>query len=184
MILPIYVYGQSVLRKVADEIDQKHEGLSTFIRNLWDTMYKCDGLGLAAPQVGKSIRLFVIDGAALAEDDASMTDFKQAFLNAKIIEREGEEWAFTEGCLSLPTLREEVYRPSKIRIQYYDENWQFHDEYFDGLKARIIQHEYDHIEGLLFVDHIPAIRRQLIKGKLTAISKGKVNVSYKIKTAK
>ena len=184
MILPVYVYGQPILRKVAIDIDKNYEGLSEFIADLWETMYKSDGVGLAAPQVGKSIRLFVIDASGFEEDDPLAKDFKKAFLNARITEREGEEWAFTEGCLSIPTIREEVYRPAKIRMEYYDENWQFHDEYFEGIPARIIQHEYDHIEGLLFIDHISPIRRRLIRGKLTAISKGKVDISYKIKIAK
>lgn len=181
MILPVYVFGSPVLRKVAVDIDKNYEGLETFMADLWETMYKSDGLGLAAPQVGKSIRMFVIDGAPLAEDDATLKDFKKIFINAHITERTGDEWAFTEGCLSIPNIREEVYRPSKIRIEYYDENWQFHDDYFDGIAARIIQHEYDHLEGLMFIDKISPLRRRLLMGKLTAISKGKVDVNYKIK---
>jgi peptide deformylase len=181
MVLPVYVYGWPLLRKVAVDIDKNYEGLETFMADLWETMYKSDGLGLAAPQIGKSIRMFVIDAAPLAEDDPTLSEFKKIFINAKITERLGDEWAFTEGCLSIPNIREEVYRPDKVRIEYYDENWQFHDEYYEGVRARIIQHEYDHLEGKLFIDHISAIRRRLIMGKLTAISKGKVDVNYKIK---
>ncbi|HEY4788965.1 MAG TPA: peptide deformylase [Bacteroidales bacterium] len=184
MILPIYVYGQPVLRKVAVDITKDYEGLNQFIQDLWETMYKSDGIGLAAPQVGKSIRVFVIDGSPLEEDDPNLKDFKKAFINAKIIERSGDEIPFTEGCLSIPNIREEVLRPPKVRIQYYDENWQYHDDYFEGIAARIVQHEYDHLEGIMFVDHISAIRRSLLKSKLTAISKGKVDVAYKIKPIK
>lgn len=181
MILPVYVYGSPVLRKVAADIKKDHPGLNTFINNMFDTMYNSDGIGLAAPQVGQSIRLFVIDGTPLQEDDPALKDFKKVFINAHITEKEGEEWPFTEGCLSIPNIREEVYRPSKVRMQYYDENWDFHDETFEGIAARIIQHEYDHLEGLLFIDKIPALRRKLISGRLTAITRGKVDVAYKIK---
>lgn len=184
MILPIYVYGSPVLRKVAVDVQKDYPGLDTFIADLWETMYKSDGLGLAAPQVGKSIRIFVIDGSPLEEDDPTLSDFKKTFINARIVERDGDEWPFTEGCLSIPNIREEVQRPFRVRLQYYDEQWQFHDEYFDGIRARIIQHEYDHLDGIMFVDHISAIKRRLIAGKLTAISKGKVDVAYKIKTPK
>lgn len=181
MTLPVYVYGSPVLRKIAVDITKDFPGLSTFISNMFDTMYNSDGIGLAAPQVGQSIRLFVIDGTPLEEDDPQLKDFKRIFINAKIVERTGEEWPFTEGCLSIPNVREEVYRPESIRIQYYDEQWQFHDETYNGIAARIIQHEYDHLEGLLFIDKIPALRRKLLNGRLTAITRGKVDVSYKIK---
>lgn len=184
MILPIYVYGSPVLRKVAVDITKDYEGLDKFLADLWETMYKSDGIGLAAPQVGKAIRIFVIDGTPMAEDDPGVADFKQTFINAHIIEREGDEWAFTEGCLSIPNIREEVYRPARVRIQFYDENWQFHDKYYEGIAARIIQHEYDHLEGIMFVDHLSAIRRKLLSGKLNAITKGKVDVTYKIKFPK
>ena len=184
MNLPIYVYGQPILRKVAVDITKDYPGLSKFIEDMWETMYKSDGVGLAAPQVGKSIRLFVIDGAPLDEDDPGLKDFKHTFINARITERNTEEVPFTEGCLSLPTIREEVMRPSRVRIEYYDENWQFHDEYIEGVAARIVQHEYDHLDGKMFVDHISTIRRTLLKSKLTAISKGKVEVAYKIKALK
>lgn len=184
MILPIYVYGSPVLRKVATDITKDYEGLDNFIRDLWETMYKSDGVGLAAPQVGKSIRIFVIDGSPMEEDDPKLKDFKKTFINARILEREGDEVPFTEGCLSIPNIREEVQRPAKVRIQYYDENWQFHDDVFEGIAARIIQHEYDHLDGIMFVDHLSTIKRRLLAGKLTAISKGKVEVTYKIKFPK
>ena len=184
MNLPIYVYGQPILRKVAVDIKKDYPGLTQFIADLWETMYKSDGIGLAAPQVGKSIRIFVIDGAPLAEDDPTLSGFKHTFINARITERNADEVPFTEGCLSLPNIREEVLRPSKVRVEYYDENWQFHDEYVEGIAARIVQDEYDHLDGKLFVDHISALRRTLLKSKLTAISKGKVDVAYKIKALK
>jgi peptide deformylase len=184
MILPVFVYGSPVLRKKAVDIDKDYEGLSSFIANLWETMYHADGIGLAAPQLGKSIRMFVIDASPLEDDDPTLKDFKKIFINAQILEREGEPWTYTEGCISIPNIREEVNRPSKVHIQYYDENWQFHDEYFEGIPARIIQHEYDHLEGILFVDLISPLKRKLIKGKLLSITKGKVDVKYKIKAPK
>jgi peptide deformylase len=184
MTLPIYVYGSPVLRKVAEDIDQEYPGLPQLISDMFETMYKSDGVGLAAPQVGKSIRLFVVDGTPFEEDEPTMKDFRKAFINAHIVERTGEEVVFSEGCLSLPNLREEVLRPSKVRIQYYDEQWIHHDEYFEGLKARVIQHEYDHLDGLLFVDRISGLKRKLLNGKLMSITKGKIDVSYKIKLPK
>ena len=183
-MLPIYVYGSPVLRKVAVDIDKNYEGLDHFISELWETMYKSDGVGLAAPQVGKSIRVFVIDGSPLEEDDSTLKDFKKVFINAHMVEQTGDEWSFVEGCLSIPNIREEVYRPSQIKINYYDENWQYHEDTFDGIKARIIQHEYDHLEGVLFVDKISPLKRRLIGSKLLSITKGKVDVSYKIKLPK
>lgn len=184
MVLPIFVYGSPVLRKVSEEIPRDLPNLQSFIEDMWETMYKSDGIGLAAPQVGRNIRMFVIDGSAMADDDPSMGDFRKTFINARIVNREGDDWIFNEGCLSLPNIREDISRPEKITIEYYDEHFNFHREDFDGLKARIIQHEYDHLEGVLLVDHISAIKRKLLAGKLNAISKGKVDVSYKIKATK
>lgn len=184
MIYPIVVYGSPVLRKVAKEIDEDFPQLNEFISEMWETMYYSDGLGLAAPQVGKSIRLFVIDGAPLEEDDASLKDFKKVFINAKLIEKSGENITLNEGCLSIPLLREDVIRPSKIRIEYYDENFNFHDEWFEGMAARVIQHEYDHTEGIMFTDKVAPIKKRLLKGKLNAISKGKFKVDYKVKLPK
>jgi len=172
MIYPIFIYGSPVLRKVI------------FISDMWDTMYQSDGLGLAAPQVGKSIRLFVIDGAPLEEDEPQLKDFKKVFINAQITERVGDNLPFNEGCLSIPLIREDVVRPSKIRMEYYDENFNFHDEWFEGIAARVIQHEYDHTEGILFTDKVAPIKRRLLKGKLQSIMKGRFEVDYKVKLPK
>jgi peptide deformylase len=179
MIYPIVVYGHPILRKVAAEIDKDYPGLEQLISDLFETMYYSDGLGLAAPQIGKSIRIFVIDGKPIAEDEPELADFKKVFINAHITERSSDLIPMNEGCLSIPNLREEVIRESRVRINYYDETWAYHDEVFEGYKARIIQHEYDHLDGILFVDKITPLRKRLIKGKLTAISKGKFEADYK-----
>ena len=179
MIYPIVVYGHPVLRKIAAEINKDYPGLNQLINDLFETMYYSEGLGLAAPQIGKSIRIFVIDGKPAAEDEPSLADFKKAFINPHITERSGEFQPMNEGCLSIPNLREEVMRESHVRITYYDENWQFYDEAYDGYKARIIQHEYDHLDGILFTDKISPLRRRLLKGKLTSISKGNFEAEYK-----
>ncbi|MFN8209827.1 MAG: peptide deformylase [Bacteroidales bacterium] len=179
MIYPIVVYGHPVLKKVAVDIEKDHPDLQQFIADMFETMYNADGLGLAAPQVGKSIRLFVIDGEPVAEDDPSFKNFKKVFINAHIVERSGEEVAMNEGCLSIPNIREEVKRESHIRIEYYDENWVFHDEVYEGYPARVIQHEYDHLDGKLFVEKINPLKKQLIKGKLADISKGKFEADYR-----
>ena len=152
MIYPIYLIGTPVLRKVAKDIDEDYPELDKFIENMWDTMYKTDGIGLAAPQVGKSIRLFVIDGEPLMEEYPELEGFKKCFINAYITEEGDDKWAFNEGCLSIPEIREDVSRPKKIRMEYYDENWEFHDEVFEGGQARIMLHEYDHLDGILFTD--------------------------------
>jgi peptide deformylase len=179
MIYPIVVYGHPILRKVAADIDKDYPELPKLIDDLFETMYYSDGLGLAAPQIGKSIRIFVIDGKPIAEDEPALADFKKVFINARITERCGELQPMNEGCLSIPNLREEVMRESHIRIKYFDENWVEHDEVFDGYKARIIQHEYDHLDGILFTDKVSPLRRRLLKGKLTAISKGNFEAEYK-----
>jgi peptide deformylase len=179
MTFPIVVYGHPILRKVAAEITKEYPGLDKLIEDLFETMYYSEGLGLAAPQIGKSIRIFVIDGKPAAEDEPSLADFKKAFINPQITERCGELQPMNEGCLSIPNLREEVMRESHIRITYYDENWEFHDEVYDGYKARIIQHEYDHLDGILFPNRLTPLRRRLLKGKLTAISKGNFEADYK-----
>jgi peptide deformylase len=184
MVLPIYVYGSPILRKVAEDIDKNYQGLHELISDMFDTMHKSEGVGLAAPQIGKSIRIFVIDASPFEEDEPGLKDFKKVFINAHITERFGDELAFNEGCLSIPSIREEIIRPSKVRIQYYDENWQPHDEVYEGIAARIIQHEYDHLDGILFVDKIPLLKRKLLNSKLMAITKGKVEVAYKIKVPK
>ena len=179
MTYPIVIYGHPMLRKIAVEINKDYPGLDQLIEDLFETMYHSEGMGLAAPQIGKSIRIFVIDGTPVAEDEPSLAGFKKAFVNANISERCGDMQPMNEGCLSIPGLREEVMRESHIRISYYDESWQYHDEVFDGYKARIIQHEYDHLEGILFTDKVSPLKRRLLKGKFTAISKGLFEADYK-----
>lgn len=182
MVLPVYVYGMSVLRKVAQEIDEDYEGLNQLIDDMFETMRHSDGVGLAAPQIGKSIRLFMVDASRMedVEDEPDIQSFKKIFINPYIVDETGEKWVFSEGCLSLPNIREDVLRPSTINIEYYDENWDFHEEEYDGVKARIIQHEYDHLDGRLFVDRINPLRRKLLSPRLHAISKGNVDCDYKI----
>jgi peptide deformylase len=184
MIYPIVVYGSPILKKKAQEIEKGYKDLDIFIEDMFETMYVSDGLGLAAPQIGKSVRLFVIDGAALAENDPTLVDFKKVFINPIIIEESGEEWAYVEGCLSLPNIREEIKRPGTVRIKYYDNNFKLLDETYDGIRARVIQHEYDHLEGKLLVDRVSPLRRKLLKGKLNDIMKGKTTADYKTKLMK
>jgi peptide deformylase len=179
MIYPVVIYGHPVLRKTAEDIDEDYTDLEKLINDLFETMYHAEGIGLAAPQVGKSIRIFVIDGSPAADDDPLMADFKKAFINAHITERTGEILPMTEGCLSIPGLREDVNRESHIRIEYFDQNWEFHDEIYDGYKARVILHEYDHLDGVMFTDRVSPLRKRLLKGKLTAISKGMFEADYK-----
>jgi len=184
MIYPVYIYGSSVLRKVAQDITPDYPNLKQLLSDMFDTMYQSDGVGLAAPQIGLSIRVFVVDGAPFAEDDPNLKDFKKAFINAHIVERFDEKVRYSEGCLSIPTIHEEVERESKVRIRYVDENFQPHEDVFEGTAARIVQHEYDHLDGIMFVDRLSPIRRQLLKSKLMAISKGKFSADYKYKIAK
>ena len=179
MVYPIVVYGHPVLKKVAENIEKDYPGLDQLIADLFETMYKSEGLGLAAPQIGKSVRIFVIDGEPLADDEPEFANFRKVFINPQITEKCGEMKAMNEGCLSIPNLREEVNREAHIRIKYFDENWQPHDEEYDGYRARVIQHEYDHLDGILFTDKISPLRKRLIKGKLTAISKGKFEAEYR-----
>jgi peptide deformylase len=182
MILPVYVYGMSVLRKVAREIPEDYKGLDQLIADMFETMRASDGIGLAAPQVGKSLRIFVADTTPIAEDkgEPGLKDFKKAFINPLILEEWGEPWSFEEGCLSLPNIREEVLRPTHVRIEYYDENWELKEEVYEGIRARVIQHEYDHLDGKLFVDKINPIRRKLIAPRLNAISRGKADCDYQM----
>jgi len=184
MIRPVYIYGTPILRKVAENITPEYPELKKLIEDMFDTMHHSDGIGLAAPQIGLSIRLIVIDASPLEDDDPNMKNFQKVFINAKIVERFGEKKIYKEGCLSIPKLHEEVEREEKIRIQYFDENFQPRDEIFDGLPARIIQHEYDHLEGILFTDRVLPLRRRLLGGKLLGISKGKFEVEYKFKLVK
>ena len=188
MILPIIAYGDPVLRKIADDIDAEYPNLKELISNMWDTMYNASGVGLAAPQIGLSIRLFLVDTTPFADDeDLSETEqkqlegFKQVFINAHIEEETGMEWPFNEGCLSIPDVREDVTRKDTIKITYLDEHFKEHSKTFDGLLARVIQHEYDHIEGILFTDKLSPLKRRMLKGRLTNISKGKINVDYRMK---
>jgi peptide deformylase len=179
MTYPIVVYGHPILRKTAAEIGRDYPGLDQLISDLFETMYSSEGLGLAAPQIGKSIRIFVIDGKPASEDEPALASFKKAFINPHIIERSGDLVLMTEGCLSIPNLREEVNRESFIKIKYYDENWNWHDEVYEGYAARIIQHEYDHLDGIMFTDKVSPLRKRLLKSKLTAISKGKFEANYR-----
>src|SRR6056300_1246801 len=188
MILPIIAYGDPVLKRKALPISESYEGLEQLIASMWETMYHAHGVGLAAPQIGKSIRLFVIDGSPFADDeDATPSDqlmlksFKKVFINAKMISEEGDDFSFTEGCLSIPDIREDVPRPSVIRLRYLDENFREHVEEFSGLAARIIQHEYDHIDGILFTDKLSPLKKRLIKGRLDKISRGMVESDYRMK---
>ena len=196
MILPIVVYGDPVLRKVGTDIDKNYEGLDQLISDMFDTMYKAKGVGLAAPQIGKAIRLFV-DTKPFAESDDDDEDdeftpeqkkeleaFKKVFINARILSEEGAEWKFNEGCLSIPKIREDVSRKPEIEIEFMDENFVKHKQKFDGLIARVIQHEYDHIEGKLFTDKISPFKRKMISGKLNDISNGKITADYKTKVYK
>lgn len=180
MIMPILAYGHPNLRKVAVDIDKDYTGLDKLIEDMYETMYASNGVGLAAPQVNRSIRLFIVDASPYAGEMPEVGDFKRVFINARIVEEEGKEWAFNEGCLSVPNINEDVMRKPKIRIQYYDRDWNFHEEEFDGLVARIIQHEYDHLEGVLFVDRVSPLRKAMIRGKLNDIAKGKVKVNYRM----
>lgn len=179
MTFPIVVYGHPVLRKVAADIDRDHPGLDQLIADLYETMYNSEGLGLAAPQIGKSIRIFVIDGKAAADDEPPLADFRKTFINPHITEKSGDLVPMTEGCLSIPGLREEINRESRIRINYFDEEWNYYDEVYEGYKARIIQHEYDHLDGIMFTDKVSPLRKRLLKSKLMAISKGKFEAEYR-----
>jgi len=178
MIYPIVAYGDAVLRQKAREIEEGEMDLKQLAEDMFETMYAAHGVGLAAPQIGKSIRMFVVDGEPM---DESMADFKKVFVNPKIIESTGEPWAFEEGCLSIPGVREEINREPKITIEYLDVDFNPLKEVLVGLRARIVQHEYDHIEGVLFTDYLTSFKKRILKGKLAGISKGKVDVEYKMR---
>ena len=188
MVLPIVAYGDPVLRRVGKDIDKDYPGLEELIENMKDTMKNAQGVGLAAPQVGRDIRLFLIDASPFSENEELeeeerdfLKDFKQTFINARIVEEQGDEWAFNEGCLSIPNINEDVYRPEVIHVEYLDEDFAEKQETLTGLAARIFQHEYDHIEGILFTDKLSSLKKRLLKKKLENISKGKVDVSYRMK---
>jgi peptide deformylase len=178
MIYPIIMYGDPVLRQKAKEIDIGSD-LTQLIEDMYETMHNASGIGLAAPQIGKSIRLFVVDGTII-EDEPGMADFKKVFINPVIVEELGTPWDYEEGCLSIPNIREKISRKEKLKIRYFDENWKAQEERFNSMKARIIQHEYDHIEGKMFVDYLTPLRKRLLKGKLADISRGKVDTEYRI----
>ena len=178
MKLPIIAYGDPVLRKKAVDIDKNYPNLSELIENMFETMYYANGVGIAAPQIGLAIRLFVIDLSD--KEDPELKDFKKVFINAHILEEQGDKWDFNEGCLSIPDIREDISRHQTVTISYYDENWIQHTGTFSGFKARVIQHEYDHIEGKLFIDYLKPLKRKMLKGKLDDITKGKVRVDYRM----
>ena len=191
MILPVVAYGDPVLKKEGKEITKDFPKLNELIDNMFETMYEASGVGLAAPQIGESIRLFVIDASPFAEPDEEddepdpraqgLEGLKKVFINPIIEEESGEEWGFNEGCLSIPKIREEVFRKEKITISYYDENWALKEEVYDGYAARIIQHEYDHIDGILFTDHLSPLKKRLLKNKLQNISKGDISIDYRMR---
>lgn len=190
MLLPIVAYGDPVLKKECEEIDEDYQGLKDLIANMWETMYNANGVGLAAPQVNQSIRMFIVDATPFADEEdeknpdpkaVGVKGLKKVFINPIIEEEKGEEWAFEEGCLSIPTIREDVYRQEKITISYFDENFKFHEDTYEGYAARVIQHEYDHIDGILFTDHLSPLKKRLLNKKLTNISKGLVDINYRMK---
>jgi len=188
MVLPIVAYGNPVLRKVGVDITSGYPGLKKLIEDMWETLYNSKGVGLAAPQVDKDIRLFIVDSVQVIENlDVDEKDlypgdegYKGAFINARIAETEGEEWPYNEGCLSIPKIREDISRRRVVALQYQDENFESHQKIFQGLTARVILHEYDHLEGKLFIDHVSPLKRKLMRGKLSDISKGKIKVNYKM----
>lgn len=186
MILPIVAYGAPVLKKRGEDIDRDYPGLDDLIDNMFETMYNAQGIGLAAPQIGESIRLFIVDASPFGEDKddpeaQKVKDFKEVFINAEILDTHGENYPFQEGCLSIPNIREDVLRDDVINIRYYDQDWNLHEREFDGYAARIIQHEYDHIEGVLFTDRLNPLKKRMLKRKLNDISKGAIQVDYKMK---
>lgn len=182
MIYPIVMYGDAVLRKKASDVKQGTD-VQQLVADMFETMYAANGVGLAAPQIGKAFRLFIADGTSMQGEEEGaedMTGFKKVFINPIIVKEVGDEWEFEEGCLSIPNIREKVSRKEALRVQYYDENWNAHEEDYDGVKARIIQHEYDHIEGKLFIDYLTPLKKRMLKGKLADISKGDVDTDYRI----
>jgi len=193
MILPVYAYGSPVLRKECEEIEEGTD-VSELVGNMYETMYKSSGVGLAAPQVGKAVRIFLVDASPFAEEEPEneeeaknfeiLKNFKKTFINPIIEEESGKEWAFAEGCLSIPGIREDVFRKSVIKISYFDEDWNFFEESYTGLVARIIQHEYDHVEGILFTDYLNPLKKRMLKRKLNDIQKGNVDVTYRMKFPK
>jgi len=178
MILPIYAYGHPILKRVAKHIASDHTNLNDLISNMWETMYNAEGVGLAAPQIGESIRVFIVDTEQTYKEDDKSNGVKTVFINAEKIEEDGEFWPYEEGCLSIPHIRGEVERQKKLKIKYLDENFDEHTKVFEGINARVIQHEYDHLEGILFLDKLKPLKKRMIKRKLEIIKKGKVEADY------
>lgn len=181
MILSVYAYGQPVLRKIGEPITADYPELEKLLADMWETMYHASGVGLAAPQIGKSIRLFLVDTVQMAEEGKEAEGIKQVFINAEKLEESGPEWAYEEGCLSIPDIRGDVERPAQIRLRWQDENFETHEKTFTGINARVIQHEYDHTDGKLFTEYLKPIKRRMIRRKLENIKKGKVKADYKMK---
>ena len=188
MILPIIAYGDPVLRKIGKSIDKDYPALESLLENMFETMYGAKGIGLAAPQIGLPIRIFIVDATPFKDDEELeleernfLSTFKQVFINAQIIDETGNEWVFNEGCLSIPDVREDVFRNETVKIEYLDEKFEKHTKEFSGIAARIIQHEYDHIQGILFTDKLSSLKKRLIKGKLSNISKGKIRIDYRMR---
>ncbi len=181
MILPIYAYGQPVLKKKAESIEKDFPDLAVLLENMWETMYHANGVGLAAPQIGKAIRIFLVDTVQMMEEGKEEDGIKKAFINAEIIEEGGEEWSYEEGCLSIPQVRGEVERQAQVKIRWQDEQFETHEEIFTGINARVIQHEYDHIEGILFTEYLKPLKKRLVQRKLENIKKGKIKADYKMK---
>lgn len=184
MVYPILVYGSSALRKDTEPIKKDYPGLDVLINDMFETMYNADGVGLAAPQVGLDISMFVVDASSFKEDEPDLASFKKVFINPQIVELSGERWAFSEGCLSLPGIHEDVWREESVRIKYMDENFTEHDEIFSGMASRVIQHEYDHLLGKVFTDRLSPLRKNLVKSKLLKMSKGDFNAKYRCKQVK
>jgi peptide deformylase len=181
MILPIYAYGQPVLKKIAEDITKDYPDLEQLIANMWETMYNAQGVGLAAPQIGLPIRLFLVDTTHHDEEEEEPKGIKKVFINAYKVEEAGNPWAYEEGCLSIPDIRGDVNRPAQVKLAYMDENFVEHEEIFTGINARVIQHEYDHIDGILFTEHLKPVKKRLIRRKLDNIRKGKISPDYKMK---
>ena len=188
MILPIIAYGDPVLRKLGKSIDKEYPALESLLENMFETMYGAKGIGLAAPQIGLPIRIFIVDATPFKDDEELeleernfLSTFKQVFINAQIIDETGDEWVFNEGCLSIPDVREDVFRNETVKIEYLDEKFEKYTKEFSGIAARIIQHEYDHIQGILFTDKLSSLKKRLIKGKLANISKGKIRIDYRMR---
>lgn len=184
MILPIYAYGQAVLRKVAQPIEPDYKELPSLIEDMYETMYSAHGVGLAAPQIGRDIRLFVVDSIQLEKPEKNFKGFKKAFINAQMLDESGDLWMYEEGCLSIPDIHADIERKPVIHLRYMDEHWVEHTETFEGINARVIQHEYDHIEGILFIDRMKPLKRRMINRKLEKIKKGEIDIDHPMRFSK